>query len=506
MLELIGLRKQFGKSVAVDDFDLNIEEGELRGLIGPNGSGKTTLFNLITGFLPPNKGKVIWEGKDITREPPHSRVEKGLVRTFQIITLLQDMTALQNVIVAHHIHTGVGPFRLFLGTKMARKRENIIEQSALDILETLGIADVKDEIAINLPHGHHEALALAIAVAAKPRLLMLDEPVAGMNPVETRNMMQRIRALNESGMTILLVDHDMKAVMGTCQKLTVINFGHKIAEGTPKEIRENKDVVAAYLGTERHSGAGRKERRRPSQVGSNTSRMLEVKNIVVQYGGVQAVKGVSIDVEAGSLTTLIGANGAGKTTCLKAISGLVPLSSGEIWFEDKRIDGMPPEEIVKLGIAHVPEGKRLFPSMTVFDNLMVGAFLRKDGAGIKQDLERVLEYFPILRDRLRQQAKNLSGGEQQMLAFGRGLLSRPKLLILDEPSLGLAPLLVQAMGGHIKRVVKDGYSVILVEQNASLALSLAAKAYILETGVVALEGEAKELEIDEHVKKFYLGA
>ncbi len=233
--------------------------------------------------------------------------------------------------------------------------------------------------------------------------------------------------------------------------------------------------------------------------------MLKVKNIVVQYGGVQALKGVSIDVEAASVTTLIGANGAGKTTCLKAISGLVPLSSGEIWFEGKRIDGMPPEEIVKLGIAHVPEGRRLFPFMTVFDNLMVGSFLRKDKAGIKQDLERVLEYFPTLRDRLRQQAKSLSGGEQQMLAFGRALLSKPKLLILDEPSLGLAPLMVQEMGEHIKQVVKDGYPVILVEQNASLALSLATKAYVLETGVIALEGEAKELEVHEHVKKFYLG-
>ena len=252
MLELVGLRKQFGELVAVDDFNLSIEEGELRGLIGPNGSGKTTLFNLITGFLPPSKGKVIWEGKDITREPPHSRVKKGLVRTFQITTLLQDMTALQNVIIAHHIHIGVGPFQLFLGTKMARESENIIEQSALDILETLGIADVKDEIAGNLPHGHQESLALAIAIATKPRLLMLDEPITGMNPVETRNMMQRIRALNESGITILLVDHDMKAVMGTCQKLTVMNFGQKIAEGIPGEIRENKGVIEAYLGVERH--------------------------------------------------------------------------------------------------------------------------------------------------------------------------------------------------------------------------------------------------------------
>lgn len=233
--------------------------------------------------------------------------------------------------------------------------------------------------------------------------------------------------------------------------------------------------------------------------------MLSIKNIVVHYGGVEALKGISIDAEARSVTTLIGANGAGKSTCLRAISGLVPLTSGEIWFEDKRIDGMAPEEIVKLGIAHAPEGRRLFPFMSVYDNLMTGAFLREDKAGIQRDLEKVFEYFPILRSRRKQQASSLSGGEQQMLAVGRALLSNPKLLMLDEPSLGLAPLIVKEMGDHIRQVVEDGYAVILVEQNASLALSLAKTAYVLETGKIVLEGDTKKLKVDEHVKKFYLG-
>jgi len=233
--------------------------------------------------------------------------------------------------------------------------------------------------------------------------------------------------------------------------------------------------------------------------------MLSIKNIVVHYEGVEALKGISIDAEAGSITTLIGANGAGKSTCLRAISGLVPLTSGEIWFHGKRIDRMAPEEIVKLGIAHVPEGRRLFPFMSVYDNLMAGAFLRADEAGIQRDLEKVFAYFPILRSRRKQQASSLSGGEQQMLAVGRAVLSNPKLFILDEPSLGLAPLVVKEMGDHIRRLVEDGYAVILVEQNASLALSLAKKAYVLEIGRVALEGDAKELGVNEHVRKFYLG-
>ena len=232
--------------------------------------------------------------------------------------------------------------------------------------------------------------------------------------------------------------------------------------------------------------------------------MLKVDNIVVHYGRAEAVRGVSFTAESAKITTLIGANGAGKSTCLKAISGLVPLTSGEIWFEGERINGRTPEKIAKLGIAHVPEGRRLFPFMSVYDNLMTGAYLRKDSAGIKEDMEKVFEYFPTIRSKLRQMARSLSGGEQQMLAFGRAFFLKPKLFILDEPSLGLAPLLVEAMGQHIKQFAEDGYSVILVEQNANMALSIAHRAYVLEVGRVALEGSAEDLKVDEHVRKFYL--
>ncbi len=233
--------------------------------------------------------------------------------------------------------------------------------------------------------------------------------------------------------------------------------------------------------------------------------MLSLKNIVVHYGGVEALKGISIDAERGSITALIGSNGAGKSTCLRAISGLVPLSSGEIWFEGKRIDGIAPERIVKLGIAHVPEGKRLFLQMSVLDNLLTGAYLRKDRAGVERDLKKAFEYFPILYERRRQQAGTLSGGQQQMLAFGRGLLSNPKFFLFDEPSLGIAPIIVHEIGERIMRLADDGYTIILVEQNAILALELARRAYVLETGKVALEGDAKQLINNEYVKKVYLG-
>jgi len=233
--------------------------------------------------------------------------------------------------------------------------------------------------------------------------------------------------------------------------------------------------------------------------------MLSLKNIVVHYSGVEALRGVSIDAEEGSITALIGANGAGKSTCLRAISGLVPLSSGEIWFEGKRIDGRAPERIVKLGIAHVPEGKRLFLTMSVYDNLLTGAFLRKDKVGVEKDLEKAFDYFPILYERRRQRAGTLSGGQQQMLAFGRGLLSNPKLFLFDEPSLGIAPIIVHEIGERIRRLADEGYTIILVEQNAILALELAKKAYVLETGRVALEGDAKKLRNNDYVRKVYLG-
>jgi len=233
--------------------------------------------------------------------------------------------------------------------------------------------------------------------------------------------------------------------------------------------------------------------------------MLIVNNAEVNYGGTKALKGVSLKAEEGNVTTLIGGNGAGKSTCLRAISGLVRLSAGEIWFEDKRIDKMIPEEIVRAGIAHVPEGRRLFPWMTVFDNLVVGAYLRKDRKQIKRDLDRAYDYFPILAKRRNQLSKNLSGGEQQMLAFGRALLTHPSIFLFDEPSLGLAPILVREMGEHIEMLTHDGYSSLLVEQNAMMALTLAKKAYVLELGQVVLEDDAARLKANEHVKKAYLG-
>jgi branched-chain amino acid transport system ATP-binding protein len=233
--------------------------------------------------------------------------------------------------------------------------------------------------------------------------------------------------------------------------------------------------------------------------------LLNLSDIVIHYQKVAAVQGISIELEEGQLVTLIGSNGAGKSTTLRTISGLVRPSAGEISFDGQRIDGLSPDKILKLGIAHVPEGRRVFPGLTVLENLYIGAFVRSDKQRIKRDLGNIFEHFPVLKARSKQVAKTMSGGEQQMLAIGRALMSNPRLLMLDEPSLGLAPLVVQEIAQILTEINRIGVSVILVEQNAELALNLAHYGYVLETGRIALHAKAGELKDNEHVRKAYLG-
>jgi branched-chain amino acid transport system ATP-binding protein len=233
--------------------------------------------------------------------------------------------------------------------------------------------------------------------------------------------------------------------------------------------------------------------------------LLKANNITVHYAKAMAVDNVSIEVAEGSLVAFIGSNGAGKTTILKALSGLHPLTSGEIWFQDKRIDGMRIHDIVKLGLIHVPEGRRLFPDLTVLSNLKLGAYLRKDKAAVESDMEAIFERFPRLKERRTQKAGTLSGGEQQMLAIARALMGRPRLLLMDEPSLGLAPLIVDELAPIIRNINDLGVGVILVEQNVPLALKLAERGYVLHLGRIIKEGPMDELKDSEAVKRAYLG-
>ena len=245
LLETRGLTKRFGGLTAVNDVDLTVDKGEIVGLIGPNGAGKTTCFNLLSGFLRPTAGSIVFDGDDVTGLRPHQIAARGLVRTFQLTTLFQEMTALENVLLGLHLHSHMGlgsvllTRRVFPADEVARSRE---------ALEFAGLGAHADQLAKNLPHGHQRVLGIAMALAARPRLLMLDEPVTGMNLDESGRVMSLVKTIRDAGTTILLVEHNMKAVMGTCERIVVLNFGRKLAEGTPAEVSTSPDVIQAYLG------------------------------------------------------------------------------------------------------------------------------------------------------------------------------------------------------------------------------------------------------------------
>ena len=253
LLEIRSLTKYFGGLAAVNDLNMDVNESEILGLIGPNGAGKTTLFNLINGFFPSTGGEIRFKGEVISGLKAHEIAKKGIGRTFQQSVLFMESRVLENVFTGFHLNYRTGILSQFLHTRQARKESREIQQKAFEILDFLGLASLKDELAKNLPHGHQRVLGVSVALACKPKLLLLDEPVTGMNPQETENMIDIIGQLRERGITIVVVEHDMKAVMSLCDRIVVLNYGKKISEGPPEEIQENKEVIEAYLGRE---GAG----------------------------------------------------------------------------------------------------------------------------------------------------------------------------------------------------------------------------------------------------------
>ena len=504
ILEATGITKKFGGLAAVDGVDLAIRRGEILGVLGPNGAGKTTFVNCMTGLDKPTSGTILFDGHDITKTPSFRIGHLGMARTFQVVKPLRQLTVRENVA------TGA-----MFG---ARGRERTAAQArayADEVLERVALADKRDRTATELTIPDLKRLELAKALAMDPKLLFLDEVMAGLNSSEIEKAMELIQSINRSGVTIFVIEHVMKAIMGISDRLVVLHYGRKIAEGDPKEIVESPSVIEAYLGerfAKRAQAASdegaafvpSEEFRKAAPVATGSA-LLEVKGLSSGYGEVQILRDVSLTVREKEIVALIGANGAGKTTLLYTISQLLKPTAGSVTFGGRDITSAPPDEIVGAGVVHVPQGRRLFSGLTVEENLLQGAFLRKDRAGIEEDLHWVYGLLPRLKERSGQLAGRLSGGEQQMCAIGRGLMSRPKLLLIDELSLGLAPLVVDSLLDLISQINERGTTVLLVEQDVQVALEHAHRGYVLETGRIVQTGPAAELLDDPRIRQAYLG-
>jgi branched-chain amino acid transport system permease protein len=318
-------------------------------------------------------------------------------------------------------------------------------------------------------------------------------------------MSELIKALNRDGLTVLLIDHDMRLVMGVCHRIAVLNFGRKIAEGTPAEVSADEEVVIAYLGSKTERERAEKPATRVTLPDSAAPHLLEARDLVVNYGSIAAVRGVSFHVGAGETVALIGANGAGKSTILNTLSGILRPASGSIVFDGLDLAGAPTDRIVARGLVQVPEGREILARLTVRENLELATWCRRDKPAAHREIAGLMERFPILGQRASVVAGQLSGGEQQILAIARGLLAKPRLLLLDEPSLGLAPQMVDTVFEIIETIRSEGTTVLLVEQNALRALEVADRAYVIETGRIIKDGPGRELLDDPEVRRAYLG-
>jgi len=488
LLEARGVTVRFGGNVATDAVDLDVEVGRITGLIGPNGAGKTTIFNALCGLQAMARGSVVLDGEDISKLAAHQRARRGLARTFQRLEVFTLLSVRENILCGAEIRR-TWPRRFGAG---GDRHPDVV---ADELIERLGLADVADDRVDSLPTGRARLVELGRALANGPRLLLLDEVSSGLNESETDAMAVVLRGLADNGIGILLVEHDMSLVMSTCDDIHVLDFGQMIAVGTPDEIQTNKRVQEAYLG----NGAATHAKAARRDLTSEEVPLLDVREVSAGYGEFDVLDHVSFSVRTGEVFALLGPNGAGKSSTLKVISGLLAPTSGGVAICGRLVTGADADALSRAGLCMVPEGKGIFPNLTVAENLEMASFTGTSKADIE---ERSYSRFPRLAERRSQVAGTLSGGEQQMLSMARALATEPSLLLLDELSMGLAPIIVQGLYEQVAEIARDGLTIVVVEQFAHEVLGVADTAAIMLHGRVRRIGPPEQ--IAEELTEAYL--
>jgi ABC-type branched-subunit amino acid transport system ATPase component/ABC-type branched-subunit amino acid transport system permease subunit len=508
LLEAEGVSVHFGGLKAVEQVSLRVAEGQIVALIGPNGAGKTTFFNAVSRLQKLSAGNIRFVGKDVTKMSTANTARLGMARTFQNLRIYPNMTVLENVLVGCHRHEKTGLWAGGLGLPHQRREERASRERALQALAKVGLEAAAPLPAASLPYGSQRLVEIARALASAPRLLLLDEPAAGMNASERAHLVEQIMRIRDSGITVLLVEHDIELVMDISDYVFVLDYGRLICEGRPEVVQKNPAVIEAYLGVKLDQSQDLCQTRElTAGTCPEPENLLVIEELATSYGSIQALHGVSFTVPKGEVVAILGANGAGKTTLLHTVSGLLKPNRGAVTYKGADITRLAPEKIAARGLRQVPEGRRLFRDLSVEDNLVVGSSGRRDWRDkLADDIAYVYELFPILGERRKQPAGTLSGGERQMLAIGRALVGKPDLLVLDEPSMGLAPLVVERIFEALAELNKQGLTMLMVEQSAEMALSLAHRGVVLQTGSVVVSGLSEDLKKDDRVRAGYLGA
>ena len=470
-LEIEGLTKRFGGLTAARDISFSVEGGEILGLIGPNGSGKSTVMKSILGVERPTSGSVRIKGVEVAGWPPHKIARLGVGMVFQHSRPLHRQTVLENIALAL---TPDSLWRLLPDPATMSK--------ARAIAERVGLSGVLDRKPATLPFADLRRIELAKAIARDPAVVLVDEPFAGLTARETGAFSELIAEMRRDGRAVLIVDHNVKSMASLADRVFAMYVGERIAEGPPQAVMNDETVRRVYLG-----GALTTASRPESAFKDAATPFLEVEGVDVFYDRAQALEKVSLHVHQGEFVAVVGLNGAGKTTLFNAISGLIPYR-GVIRREGRSLAGVSPAAIAAGGIVQAPEGRDLFTDMTVAENLDMGALRLKAGERTER-LDWLFDLFPRLKERLRQTAGTLSGGEQQMLTIARALMTKPDLIILDEPTLGLAPIVMEQISRALERLRQTtDITVLLGEQNVTFALPHADRVYVLEHARIVWEG------------------